>query len=166
MKQGFIDIIKSEDNCTLEEFKKHISKLQYCTDNIKTIRYFLSTLEYYYNDYKENDTKIQLDSPSITIIINEDVSWIEHIYPQSSEKPIKELEDIKHNLGNLVLLQLDENIKNSNKEFIDKKSSFKKEKLDLTSEISEYSTWEKKDIEERLLKYQEIASKIFTIDGI
>lgn len=155
-----------EDGCDLETFKQKIDskKLMYTKNNTKKIKYFLSTIEYYRSDYESNDKKNVLDNPSKSKILNDNIIEIEHIYAQNIEKKEEDMECIKHNIGNLTLLEKELNIKNSNKPFVDKKDGYNSEQIIITKELKDLEQWNLETYNDRLKFYQDIASKIYVIE--
>lgn len=153
------------DGCEIRKFKENLEgkKLTYSNNNSKIIKYFISTIEYYYADYKSDKSKDILDKPSKSVILNDKVIEVEHIYPQSSKTKVKELELLKHNIGNLTLIEDKLNIEATNKDFVDKKQGYHKEKIELTKELINLSKWDQDEYNKRLELYRDIASKIFNI---
>lgn len=161
-----------EQGCSIEDFKMKLEgkKLTYSQSSKKRIQYFLSTLEYYYNDYTCNPNKIVLQSPTKTVL-NDTNIWIEHIYSQEARVDYKNdyMESIVNKIGNLTLLEDLNNRKLGNKSFIEKKSGqdygYDKEKIAITNNLNKFNKWEKEEYIERRKMYLEMASKIFTLDG-
>lgn len=161
-----------EQGCSIEDFKVKLEgkKLTYSQSSKKRIQYFLSTLEYYYNDYICNPNKIVLDSPTKTVL-NDTSIWIEHIYCQEARIDYKNdyMDSIVNKIGNLTLLEDSNNRKLGNRSFIEKKSGtdhgYDKEKIAITIKLNEFNKWEKEEYLERRKMYLDMSSKIFTLDG-
>ena len=160
----------NEDGCDEDTFKSKIDsgKLKYSNNSKanKKIKYFLSTIEYYYKEFKDNPSKEALDSPSRTKVLNDKIIEIEHIYAQNIDSAHEDeyLESVKHNIGNLVLLEKSANIKESNKPFDEKKDGYNSEDINITKELNDISEWNEDEYKKRLKKYQQIASKIFLLN--
>ena len=161
-----------EQGSTMEDFKVKLEgkKLTYSNSSKKRIQYFLSTLEYYYNDYICNNTSKVLMNPTKTIL-NDTNIWIEHIYSQEARVDYKNdyMDNVVNKIGNLTLLQDSNNRKLGNKSFNEKKSGkdygYDKEKISITNILKVYNKWEKDEYKIRREMYLDMASKIFTLDG-
>lgn len=181
-KNGFVNIkefkekmseLLKEHGCSLEDFKIKLDgkKLTYSKGNTKIIQYFLSTIEYYYNDYEcnKNNSSI-LKNPTKTVLLNDDEIWIEHIYSQGAREDYKDdyLESVVNKIGNLVLLQDENNRKLGNKSFEEKKSGpdygYNKEKITITKKLIDLEKWEKQEYMERRDMYIDIATRIFLLE--
>ncbi|MDO4925609.1 MAG: DUF262 domain-containing HNH endonuclease family protein [Turicibacter sp.] len=151
--------------CSLDIFKEKLvksKKMEYSSNNIKILKYFLSTLEIYSSDYKTNPEKDILDNPIKSMIINDNIT-IEHIYPQSAVCKCDTMEEVKHKIGNLTLLALDENIANSNKLFEDKKDGYKNEQIHITRMLTEYNEWNIANYKKQTDFYINIACKVYNL---
>ena len=76
---------------------------------------------------------------------------IDHVWPQNTAP-----DDVKHNLGNLILLPPDANSSLADKPPKEKFDAYRKTGLRLPIEVAEYGTWNKTNIRKResdLLKW-------------
>lgn len=146
-----------------EVFKTALkTRLSYTNNNIKKIRYFLSTLEYYYNSYSKVPRPIGLKPVTSTVhdVANID---IEHIYPQTALTIDPSLETLKNNLGNLSIWAPGENRAAQNDPFNVKQLTYKNSHIRLTRELNNISTWNVTELNKRLETYQNMAILIFKI---
>ena len=152
-------------SCSDTIFKEALnSKFAYSDNNISKMRYFLSTLEYYYVWYTDaSATRSPIPNPSENIIYTIDVNQIEHIYPQNADITDPDLEPVKHNIGNLSFWSAGENQSASNTTFTDKLSLYINSNIKLTSSICIYPTWSSKEYENRRDVLIDMALKIFNL---
>lgn len=123
------------------------------------IKYFLFEYELYLSEVNKNDFK----SPSFVDFYNslgKDFT-IEHIAPQTPLPGSKEILNI-HNLGNLVLTK--NNKKLDNKLFEQKKKLFKESELATEKELTKYSIWNDKTINDRGIKLANFAKNRWKIN--
>ena len=137
---------------SIENAIKHIRDSNNCYENWKDeLRYFMFRYEEYLaneqglNFKNEQWEKIWAVTPSKSI---------EHIKSQN-----KASEDIKHNLGNLMLLPPNLNSKLKDTAFSNKKKSYRQFGLLIAEEVIEKSRWGKKEIRKREDKLLDWASK-------
>ncbi|NJL06332.1 MAG: DUF1524 domain-containing protein [Chloroflexaceae bacterium] len=138
-------------------------KLTYRTSSIRQIiRYFLSTIEDYYQWYfhgasgdPEPDKIRVFDLNSLTI---------EHIYPQNPAPGASDqvLEPYKHTVGNLSFWSEDENGKASNNAFAAKKHQYETSSVALNRELAKLTKWDISTLETRQSELLKMAQKIFT----
>ena len=176
-----LGFLLNDKGADINSFKEKIdSEKMYYKRNGKNkiIKYFLCKIEDYYNDYYQVCTGVSkktiLDKPYKGKIIQESIH-IEHIYPYKAENEIVDMEKIKNNIGNLTLLEKELNKNASNKELKLKQPYYKQETIRITRILDgetklpntghPITCWNKKEYENRLELYRDIASKIFTLDG-
>lgn len=89
---------------------------------------------------------------------------LEHIYPYSAHQEDKnmDMEKIKNNIGNIVLLDPSRNNKNDNKSFINKKDTFKNTGIGIHSWIYEQEKWTEESVKKLTDMYVEAAIKVFS----
>lgn len=152
-------------SCSDVVFKDALeNKFIYSDSNISKIRYFLSSLEYYYSWYQSTcTTKSSVPQASENIIYTIDINQIEHIYPQNAVNIDPQLESVKHNIGNLSFWSNGENIAASNLDFISKLPFYKNSNIKLTSDICHYSSWDISQYELRKNILINMALEIFSI---
>ena len=129
-----------EQGCSIDDFKRKLDgkKLTYSKSNKKIIQYFLTTIECYYNDYNCNKENLNILKQPTKTVLNDSNIWIEHIYSQEARDDYKDdyLDSVVNNIGNLVLLEDNNNRKLGNKSFEEKKSGknygYDKEKMTIT----------------------------------
>ncbi|PGQ49748.1 DUF262 domain-containing protein [Bacillus thuringiensis] len=142
--------------------KALVNRLTYNKNNIKKIRYFLSTLEYYYNSYTKVPRPAELKPVKSTV---HDVSNIdiEHIYPQTALTVDPTLEPLKNQLGNLSIWAPGENRAVHNDPFDKKQQTYKDSHIRLTRELNGIPAWNVSEVDKRLKTYQDLAKLIFKI---
>lgn len=112
----------------------------------KTIlaRYYLRALELHRHNNPHADLGGTLDESH--------VANVEHVMPQrqSDDWPIDEqsAQQYRKRLGNMVLLNPDENVKLGNKAFSEKKKVYAKSPFLLTQEVANYTEWGPVEIDE------------------
>lgn len=107
------------------------------------------------NRLRKEDQSVIYDFNSMTL---------EHIYPYSaslSDKDV-EMEKIKNNIGNIVLLDPSRNQKNDNKSFQNKRDTFENTGIGIHSWISEQKEWTEESIKKLTDSYVDAAVKIFS----
>lgn len=105
-------------------FKNNLKNLKYQetgTSN-KPLKYFLMSIEYYYQWYKDGDTDqpVCFDKNRVYDFAG---TSIEHIYPRNPEETDKDadIEPIKNSLGNLTIMDPQQNGTGDNEPFVRKK---------------------------------------------
>lgn len=162
----------NEQGCSIDDFKLKLDgkKLTYSKSNKKIIQYFLTTVESYYNDYMYNINNSNVLKKPTKTVFNDSNIWIEHIYSQEAREDYKEdyMESIVNKIGNLVLLEDNNNRRLANKSFEEKKSGdnfgYDKEKLSITKSLVDLSKWDKAEYLKRRDLYINIAARIFTLN--
>jgi hypothetical protein len=122
------------------------------------IRWLLASIQDFgpwLNDPESSDTP----KLSAAIVLDADSAHIDHIYPQNSKKSdiSESLESIKHELGNLVLLEKEPNGLAGNTQFKDKKKFYKESALADTKSLARRKTWTAKSVGDRGQKIAEYA---------
>lgn len=142
--------------------KSLVTRLTYNKNNIKKIRYFLSTLEYYYNSYTTVPRPAELKPVKSTVhdVANID---IEHIYPQTPLTVVPALEPLKNNLGNLSIWAPGENRAVHNDPFNTKQQTYRNSHIRLTRELDGIPVWNVSEVDKRLATYQDMAKLIFKL---
>ena len=99
-----------------------------------------------------------------TVIFDFNSMTLEHIYPYSAHQEDKnmDMEKIKNNIGNIVLLDPSRNNKNDNKSFINKKDTFKNTGIGIHSWIYEQEKWTEESVKKLTDMYVEAAIKVFS----
>ena len=139
----------AEFKAAFETFSVSVSKLA---------RYYLRSLES--SARKEPSPEL---IPNDQLVIN-----LEHIMPQSLNENWKDvseqdLETHLNRLGNLVLMQANQNGKVGNEGFKEKIKSYKQSSFLLTNQIAEFKIWNKESIEERQNLLAELAVKTWAL---
>lgn len=128
----------------------------------KPLKYFMMTIEYYYQWYKDGaiGTPVCKDKSRIYDFAG---SSIEHIYPQNVQQKSKDdsLEPFKNTLGNLTLQDPAQNTFGGNKPFSDKRELYLQSTVLLTRDIAAKATWSKQEIEDHKKLFIDIALKVF-----
>jgi uncharacterized protein with ParB-like and HNH nuclease domain len=120
----------------------------------KPLKYFLMSIEYYYQWYKNgaNSRPLCLDKSRVYDFAG---TSIEHIYPRNPTNTDKDdnIEPLKNSLGNLTIMDTVENGRGDNDPFLTKKHLYQRSSVVLTQEIGTKTHWTVTEIEshERLL---------------
>lgn len=166
--ESYVDAVKVLQSASTPEASFDISvdraMVYKENSNNKELKFFLLTLEEYMRWYDEGRTGRPriLDSSTITIFNS---NTIEHVYPQSPQDGFedKELNEMKHTLGNLTILGPNDNSEASNKKFEDKKAYLSNSSIRMNRDVFNKSQWTKQELEERRTKLIDLAKKIFLI---
>lgn len=114
----------------------------------KPLKYFLMTVEYYYQWYKNgaSGTPTCLDKSRVYDFAG---TSIEHVYPRNADTANKysDIEPLKNTLGNLTIMDPAQNTIGGNDNFIQKRKLYQNSSVILTKQIGEKTTWTKKEIE-------------------
>lgn len=150
---------KANDNT----FKSHLEALEYQPGgNNKVLRYFLLTIEYYYECYKHNMTPTRSCIDKSRVYHFPDTS-IEHIYPRNANSidQVADIEPLKNTLGNLCVMDSDQNTTADNDIFNDKKVMYQRTTVKMLHEIAQKQDWTKTDIDYSKNNMLNMALKIF-----
>lgn len=150
---------KANDNT----FKSHLETLEYQPGgNNKVLRYFLLTIEYYYECYKHNGTPTRTCIDKSRVYDFSDTS-IEHIYPRNATETnqVANIEPLKNSLGNLCIMDPNQNSTADNDVFNDKKAIYQITTVKMLQELAQKPDWTKTDIEYSKTNMINMALKIF-----
>ncbi|MDY6901208.1 MAG: DUF262 domain-containing HNH endonuclease family protein [Cyanobacteriota bacterium] len=143
-------------------FKNALSTLEYKVSggSNKPLKYFLMTIEYYYQWYQSGakGTPSCIDKSRIYDFAG---TSIEHIYPQKADSKDENLETLINTLGNLTILDPAQNSIASNDPFEAKKELFQKSSVELTRNIGLKQAWTEQEIENHKNMLIDIALKVF-----
>ena len=143
--QKLIDSKASEST-----FRNNLATLEYQESGggNKPLKYFLMTIEYYYQWYRNgaSSTFLRVDKSRVYDFAG---TSIEHIYPRNADKSDQDndFEPLKNSLGNLTILDPAQNNIGGNDNFSNKKSLYQKSSVVLTQEIGSKTAWTKSEIE-------------------
>lgn len=128
----------------------------------KPLKYFLMTVEYYYQWYINGATGSP-SCPDKSRIYDFGGTSIEHIYPRNASGQIYDinLDSLKNSLGNLTIMDPAQNSIAGDKGFTDKKSEYQKSSVDITKKIGSLSTWGLQEISTHKNMLIDAALKIF-----
>lgn len=111
------------------------------------LRYFLMTVEYYYQWYKRgaNGTPVCVDKSRVYDFAG---TSIEHIYPRNADESAfdSSLEPLKNTLGNLTIMDPAQNTIGGNESFAIKQPLYEQSSVELTKEIGAKKTWTQTEI--------------------
>ena len=145
-------------------FKNCLETLEYKdSGGNKPLKYFLMTVEYYYQWYEDGINGIPLCKDKSRIYDFAGTS-IEHIYPQNAAKNFKDenLEPFRNTLGNLTILDPAQNTKGGNDPFDAKRSLYQASSVLLTRNIATNETWSEQEIKNHKNLLIDIALKVFS----
>jgi uncharacterized protein with ParB-like and HNH nuclease domain len=144
-------------------FKNALQTLEYKVSggSNKPLKYFLMTIEYYYQWYQSGakGTPSCIDKSRIYDFAG---TSIEHIYPQKADRKNENLEPLINTLGNLTILDPAQNSIASNDPFEAKKELFQKSSVELTRNIGQNQTWTEEEIKNNQNMLIDIALKVFS----
>lgn len=161
LKTKLNTLIDTKANNTV--FKSHLEALEYQPGgNNKVLRYFLLTIEYYYECYKHNATPTRHCIDKSRVYDFSDTS-IEHIYPRNADvaDQVPDIEPLKNTLGNLCIMDPNQNSTADNDMFSAKKSIYQISTVRMLQEIAQKTDWTKSDIEYSKTNMINMALKIF-----
>jgi hypothetical protein len=128
----------------------------------KPLKYFLMTLEYYYQWYKggANGTPVCVDKSRVYDFAG---TSIEHVYPRNAVGSVLDssLEPLKNTLGNLTIMDPAQNTIGGNDGFTIKQSLYQSSSVVLTQEIGAKTTWTQTEIDDRKISLIDAAIVIF-----
>lgn len=161
LKQKLEKLIKSKASDIT--FKNGLEALEYKeSGGNKPLKYFLMTIEYYYQWYQSGciGTPVCKDKSRVYDFAG---TSIEHIYPQNAGNNIKNasLENLKHRLGNLTILDPAQNTLSGNEHFEAKRRFYKESSVLLTRDLASNQTWTEHQIENHKNLLINIALKVF-----
>lgn len=137
-----------DDELFMEELRQ---RLQYSQSGQRgNIRWLLAAIEDF-SPWLDEESRAHEPELSTTFILDVESSHIDHVYPQSPKpgESDPELDEVKHSLGNLVLLEQKPNRSAANACFKDKRAFYKKTKLSDTKTVGRKHSWKAASVEER-----------------
>src|SRR5262249_20892581 len=137
------------------EFKQAFSKARVSKTNLA--RYYLRSLEL----HKKGEKNAELGG-----ILDDTMNFnVEHVLPQSASPdwsiPEQTALQFRKRLGNMVLLNPEQNVKIGGKSFAEKKKVFSRSPLLLTQAVSKFPKWRPQEIDERQEALAELAVKVW-----
>ena len=161
LRQKLQDLIKSKASDQTFDIALQTLKYKKSGGN-KPLKYFLMTVEYYYQWYKNGakENPLCVDKSRVYDFAG---TSIEHIYPQNADKSNldTDLEPLKNALGNLTILDPAQNTIGGNKSFDLKRVLYQSSSVLLTKEIGEKTNWTQKEIDDNKKLLIDIALKVF-----
>jgi hypothetical protein len=148
-------------------FKTQLKALNYRQGGgNQPIKYFLTTVEYYYQWYKSGAT----GEPNCTdksIIYDFTGTTIEHIYPNNAPATTQAanpvLEQVKNSFGNLTIMGSQDNGLGGNQGFFIKKPIFERSAVAINREIGSNAQWSISEVQTRADELANMACSIFKI---
>jgi hypothetical protein len=147
-----------------QTFKNALGTLEYQESggSNKPLKYFLMTIEYYYQWYKDGavDKPVCLDKSRIYDFAG---TSIEHVYPRNADGSVLDanLEPCKNTLGNLTIMDPAQNNIGGNDSFAVKQPIYQTSSVLLTQEIGIKTAWTQQEIEDHKNLLIDAAVKIF-----
>lgn len=144
-------------------FSSNLTNLEYQESaNNKPLKYFIMTIEYYYQWYKAGGVGVPdcLDKSRIYDFAS---TSIEHVYPRNAPAVAVQpnLEPVKNRIGNLTIMDPGENTLGSNDSFIIKQPLYQRSSVVLTHEIGSKTAWTQSEIEDHKNLLIDVALKVF-----
>jgi Protein of unknown function DUF262/Protein of unknown function (DUF1524) len=128
----------------------------------KPLKYFLMTVEYYYQWYKNGatGTPVCFDKSRVYDFAG---TSIEHVYPRNAGGSVLDsnLEPLKNTLGNLTIMDPAQNTLGGNDPFTSKAPLYQKSSVLLTQEIGAKTIWTQIEIDDQKQLLIDAALKIF-----
>jgi uncharacterized protein with ParB-like and HNH nuclease domain len=145
-------------------FKNALETLEYKESggSNKALKYYLMTVEYYYQWYLTGDKKTPCCTDKSRVYDFAGTS-IEHIYPQKAANNFRDenLEPLKNTLGNLTILDPAQNTIAGNDHFEAKRSLYRESSVLLTRNIANNLTWTEQEVKNHKELLIDIALKVF-----
>ena len=128
----------------------------------KPLKYFLMTVEYYYQWYKNGATGTP-DCVDKSRVYDFAGTSIEHVYPRNAGSSVldSDLEPLKNTLGNLTIMDPAQNTLGGNDPFTSKAPLYQKSSVLLTQEIGAKPIWAQTEIDDQKQLLIDAALKIF-----
>lgn len=161
LRKALGELIKK--NASTERFSAAVKELAYSSRGGNGhIRYLMTAIEDYLQWFDEGAQGTPVCRDKIRLL-DIATTTLEHIYPQNQiiEDQDLELETVKHTIGNLTILNPEENDAVGNKDFSEKCMVFQSSNLRINRHIAESGKWTKIEVEKRTVKLAEIAEKVF-----
>ncbi len=136
-------------------------KLVYSSSMRSSLRYFLTTIEYYLLWY--NRGAHGNPSPETTRTFDVNQVSIEHIYPQRPASPDPLLDPFKHDIGNLTFWGPSDNTSATNAPFATKRALYGDSMVRLNQELATLTTWDMNALEQRRQRLIDIAKRVFSV---
>ena len=149
-------------------FRTNLNLLEYKTSgggSNKPLKYFLMTVEYYYQWYKNGANGIPICTDKSRVYDFAGTS-IEHVYPRNAigEALENSLEPFKNTIGNLTIMDPAQNNIGGNDDFITKKILYLDSSVLLTKEIiGTKAIWTKAEVDNHNIFLIDAAIAIFRI---
>jgi hypothetical protein len=137
-----------DDELFMQELRQ---RLQYSQSGQRgNIRWLLAAIEDF-GPWLADKNRPHEPELSTTFVFDVESAHIDHIYPQNPKpgQDDPDLDDVKHSLGNLVLLEQKPNRIASNAPFKDKRSFYARTKLSETTAVGRKRTWKVTSVEDR-----------------
>lgn len=144
-------------------FKNALNMLEYKeSGGNKPIKYFLMTVEYYYQWYKNGATGALFCADKSRVYDFAGTS-IEHVYPRNADSSVLDsnLEPLKNTLGNLTIMDPSQNTLGGNDPFTTKAPLYQQSSVLLTQEIGTNTVWTQSEIDAQKQLLIDAAVKIF-----
>ncbi|ACB52631.1 hypothetical protein cce_3283 [Crocosphaera subtropica ATCC 51142] len=162
LREKLNNLIQSKTSDSI--FKNNLKNLKYQetgTSN-KPLKYFLMSIEYYYQWYSNGSTgkPLCLDKSRVYDFAG---TSIEHIYPRNPKQTDKDdhIEPIKNSLGNLTIMDPQQNGIGDNEPFLRKKTLYQQSSVFLNKEIGNKPHWTLEEISNHEDFLIDAAVKIF-----
>lgn len=128
----------------------------------KPLKYFIMTVEYYYQWYKNGATGTP-DCVDKSRVYDFAGTSIEHVYPRNAGSSVldSDLEPLKNTLGNLTIMDPAQNTLGGNDPFTSKAPLYQKSSVLLTQEIGAKPIWAQTEIDDQKQLLIDAALKIF-----
>ncbi|MCC5606274.1 DUF262 domain-containing HNH endonuclease family protein [Nostoc sp. CHAB 5834] len=153
-----------DDKAPERVFETNLETLEYKDSggSNKPLKYFLMTVEYYYQWYK-NGAVGNPQCVDKSRVYDFAGTSIEHIYPQNAEKSFLDsnLEPMKNTLGNLTILDPAQNTYGGNDTFIEKKPLYQASSMLLNRDIAAQTNWTQQEIDNHKKLLVKVALKVF-----
>jgi hypothetical protein len=147
-------------------FKNSLATLEYkeTGGSNKPLKYFLMTVEYFYLWYKQGAVGMPVCVDKSRVYDFASTS-IEHVYPRNAAGNVynADLEQLKDSLGNLTIMDPEQNKTGGNDSFAMKRQLYRDSSVLFTQDIGAKTAWTRTEIDQQKDLLLEIAVKIFQI---
>ena len=143
-------------------FESNLKEMKYTkkgSQKNRIIRYFLMTFDDHYRWYSTGAS--HNPRPDKTRVYDFDELSVEHIYAQSAQVRVAELEPLIDDIGNLTFWAPDDNRSATNSAFSQKKVKYLESSIHLTREISQISEWTVEELDRRRNRLIDMGKKVF-----
>jgi len=132
-----------------DAFKSSLVNLEYKDNTKKYIKHLLLSIEYFEN-WLNNGHNGAPQPNNISTVYSNDLISLEHVYARNSREKDNDLEPIKNKIGNLTIMDSNENSKLGDKKFLEKKAKYCTSTMSMTRKVGSIDNWSFDEYEKRM----------------